>query len=81
MSGIEFTAFEITAVAASPATLVSEALLASLLAATLLAEVWSARFPGTTFTQRFTYVYWRYALPACVFSGFVYWLLWGRSTP
>lgn len=59
MPGTELPAFEITAVAASPATLVSEALLASIFAATLMAEGWSARFPGTTFTQRFTYVYWR----------------------
>lgn len=77
----ELARFEIVPGAAAPLALFSEALLASLFAATLLAEVWGARFPGTTFTQRFTYVYWRYALPGCVCSAVVYWLLWGRWSP
>lgn len=60
------------------ASLASEVLLASLFAATLLAEVCADRLPGKTFVHRFGYAYWRYALPACLLSGFVYWLLWGR---
>jgi hypothetical protein len=63
-----------------PLDIVNEALLASLFAATLLAEVCAKQLPGRTFAGRFAYAYWRYALPACAFSGFIYWLLFARAT-
>lgn len=81
MPRIEVVAFDIASGGASPFALISEAVLASLFAAALLATTSSARFRGMSFGARFVYVLWRYALPACLFSGVIYWLLWHRSTP
>jgi hypothetical protein len=64
-----------------PFALISEALLASLFAATLLAEMCADRWPGKTFPRRFAYAYWRYALPACSFSALVYGLVFNRPSP
>jgi hypothetical protein len=81
MSKIHLAVFGTAADLTSLFSLISEALLASLFAATLLAELCGERLPGKTFTHRFAYAYWRYALPACAFTALIYWLLWHRSTP
>lgn len=65
--------------ASGEASLITEALLASLLAATRLAEITARRYHGMTFAQRFTYGFWHHAMPGCPFSGVVYWLFWERS--
>lgn len=62
--------------------LISEAILASLFAAALLvATSGTRRFHGMGFAALFVYVLWRYTIPAFFFSWFMFWLLWGRSTP
>jgi hypothetical protein len=76
MTWVELAVFENAAGGAAPFPLISEVLLASLFAATLLAEVCGERSTGKTFTHRFAYAYWRYALPACVFSALIYELFW-----
>jgi hypothetical protein len=60
--------------------IVSAALLASLFTATLLAEVCADKLPGNTFVHRLAYACYRYALPACGLSAFLYWavLRFGR---
>lgn len=55
--------------------IVEEALLASFVAALLLAITTTPRLREMSFTSRFLYVLWRYALPACVLTSAVYWLL------
>lgn len=81
MPKIQLAALETAADLAPFSSLISEALLASLFAATLLAELTAARYPGLSFAQRFAYAFWRYALPGCLLSGVVYWLLWRRTAP
>jgi hypothetical protein len=57
--------------------LISEVLLAAVFAATFVAEISAARFPGLNFVQRFGYAFWRFTLPACVFTSGIYWVIWG----
>ena len=81
MPRIEMAASNISSGARSPFALISEAVLASLFAAALLATIAGAQFSGMSFAARLGYAFWHYALPACFFSGVIYWLLWHRSTP
>lgn len=81
MRTINLAIFETAPDLTSLYSVISEALLASLFAATLLAEICGEQLPGKTFTHRFAYAYCRYALPGCVFTALIYWLVFGRRSP
>ena len=57
--------------------LVSEALFAAVVGASVVASLSGAQLPGKNFIERFVYYLWRYTLPAGVFSIMIYWVVWG----
>ncbi|MGB9473900.1 MAG: hypothetical protein WCE87_02395 [Candidatus Udaeobacter sp.] len=57
--------------------LISEALFAAVVGATVVAALSGAQLPGKNFIERFVYYLWRYTLPACVFSIAIFWVVWG----
>jgi hypothetical protein len=73
--------FEIALNAESAIAMISQAVLASAVGAALLGLVSAERFPGMNFAARFFYVLWRYTIPAFIFSGSIYWLVWRGATP
>jgi hypothetical protein len=57
--------------------LISEALFAAVVGATVVAAFSRAQLPGKNFIERFVYYLWRYTMPACLFSFVVYWVTGG----
>ena len=79
MTGIELAAFDIAWSGASAVALISNAICGSLIAAALLvATSGTRRFGGMGFAALFVYLLWRYTIPAYLFFGVIYLLLWHR---